>query len=249
MSVANSSDDADKNARSKAKPVLAERVYHMLYARISNGDYAANSKLPPEVNLSEEFGVSRPVLRTALERLRAEGLVYSRQGAGSYVRAPQGQALGFAKVETIADIQRCYEFRINLETEAAGLAAQRRSDDNLKSMEEALRLMDAATLSHQHREDADFAFHLAVAAGARNHYFEASMRALREHIAVGMKMHGKSLMSDGPKGLQDVFKEHSAIFTAIKAHNVEAARTLMRDHLVHSRDRLFGGALLDLSRS
>lgn len=247
MSVANSSDDTDKSARSKTKPVLAERVYHMLYARISNGDYTTNSKLPPELNLSEEFGVSRPVLRTALERLRAEGLVYSRQGAGSYVRAPQGQTLGFAKVETIADIQRCYEFRINLETEAAGLAAERRSGDNLDAMEEALRLMDAATLSHQHREDADFAFHLAVTAGARNHYFEASMRALREHIAVGMKMHGKSLMSDGPKGLQAVFKEHSEIYAAIRDHDGEAARRLMRSHLAHSRERLFGGALLDLS--
>lgn len=249
MSVANSSDDADRNTRSKAKPVLAERIYHMLYARIVNGDYPSNSKLPPELNLSEELGVSRPVLRVALERLRSEGLVYSRQGAGSYVRAPQGQALGFSKVETIADIQRCYEFRINLETEAAGLAAERRSEKDLTAMEEALRLMDAATLSHQHREDADFSFHLAVTAGARNHYFEASMRALREHIAVGMKMHGKSLMSDGPKGLQDVFEEHAAIFSAIRDRDSEAARKLMRNHLVHSRERLFGGALLDLGGS
>nr|CAD6628399.1 FadR family transcriptional regulator [Rhizobium sp. TCK] len=249
MPVANSSDEEERGQKPKGKPALAERIYHMLYARISNGDYPTNSKLPPELNLSEEFGVSRPVLRTALERLRSEGLVYSRQGAGSYVRAPNGQALGFAKVETIADIQRCYEFRINLETEAASLAAARRSDDNLHAMEKALRLMDAATLSHQHREDADFSFHLAVTAGARNHYFEASMRALREHIAVGMKMHGKSLMSDGPKSLEDVFKEHRSIFNAIKDRDSEAAGKLMRDHLIHSRDRLFGGAMLDLSRS
>jgi GntR family transcriptional regulator, transcriptional repressor for pyruvate dehydrogenase complex len=248
MSVANSSSNGEKGSRSKARPALAERVYHLLYARISNGDYPTNSRLPPEVSLSEDFGVSRPVLRTALERLRSEGLIYSRQGAGSYVRAPQGQALGFAKVETIADIQRCYEFRINLETEAAGLSSERRTDENLKAMEEALRLMDAATLSHQHREDADFAFHLAVMAGARNHYFEASMRALREHIAVGMRMHGKSLMSDGPAGLQDVYEEHSAIFDAIKTQNAEAARRLMREHLAHSRERLFGGLLLDLGR-
>ncbi|MBB2974162.1 FadR/GntR family transcriptional regulator [Mesorhizobium sp. RMAD-H1] len=248
MPVGNSSEDAGKNGRSRSKPALAERVYHMLYARISNGDYPTNSKLPPELHLSEEFGVSRPVLRTALERLRSEGLVYSRQGAGSYVRAPQGHALGFAKVETIADIQRCYEFRINLETEAAGLAAERRSEDDVAAMEGALRLMDAATLSHQHREDADFAFHLAVTTATGNHYFEASMRALREHIAVGMKMHGKSLMSDGPKGLHEVFNEHSAIFAAIRDRDSDAARRLMHDHLVHSRERLFGGSLLDLRR-
>jgi DNA-binding transcriptional regulator YhcF (GntR family) len=102
-----------------AKPGLADRVYHLLYSRISNGDYPANRKLPSETTLAEEFGVSRPVLRTALERLREQGLIHSRQGAGSYVREVKTVPLGFARVETIADIQRCYEFRICIETMAA----------------------------------------------------------------------------------------------------------------------------------
>jgi GntR family transcriptional repressor for pyruvate dehydrogenase complex len=232
----------------RQRPGLADRVYHLLYSRISNGDYPANQKLPSEKTLADEFGVSRPVLRVALERLREQGLVHSRQGAGSYVREVRTVPLGFARVETIADIQRCYEFRICLETCAARLAAGRRSDGALEELGTALSLMQGATDSLTHREDADFAFHLAVAKAANNQYFEASMRALREHIYVGMKLHGQSLMTDGAKGLKEVFGEHSAIFAAIRDGDGETAEHLMRAHLTHSRDRLFGGALIDLSR-
>jgi GntR family transcriptional repressor for pyruvate dehydrogenase complex len=232
----------------RPRPGLSDRVYHLLYSRISNGDYPANQKLPSEKTLADEFGVSRPVLRVALERLREQGIVHSRQGAGSYVREVRTVPLGFARVETIADIQRCYEFRICIETCAARLAAERRNKVALEEIGTALSLMQGATDSLTHREDADFAFHLAVAKAANNQYFEASMRALREHIYVGMKLHGQSLMTDGAKGLREVFGEHSAIFAAIRDGDGESAERLMREHLTHSRDRLFGGALIDLSR-
>ena len=230
------------------RPALAERIYHLLYNRIGNGDYPANKKLPPEKTLAEEFGVSRPVLRTALERLREQGLIYSRQGAGNFVREVRTAPLGFARVETIADIQRCYEFRITIETAAAALAAARRNRTALEEIATALSLMNAATDSLTHREDADYSFHLAVTRAANNQYFEASMRALREHIYVGMKLHGQSLMTDGAKGLREVFHEHTALFEAIQDGDSAAAELLMRVHLTHSRDRLFGGTLVDLSR-
>lgn len=232
----------------RAKPGLADRVYHLLYSRISNGDYPANQKLPSEKTLSDEFGVSRPILREALERLRDQGIIHSRQGAGSYVREIRTVPLGFARVETIADIQRCYEFRICIETMSARLAAVRRDTAAIEDISTALSLMEGATESQTHREDADFAFHHAVARAANNQYFEASMRALREHIYVGMKLHGQSLMTDGAKALRDVFGEHSAIFAAIRDGDSDAAERLMRGHLTNSRDRLFGGTLIDLSR-
>ena len=247
-------DGSDQDERAaggdgpRAKPGLADRVYHLLYSRISNGDYSANQKLPSEKILADEFGVSRPILRLALERLRDQGLIHSRQGAGSYVREVKSVPLGFARVETIADIQRCYEFRICIETMAARLAAGRRSGETLEEIATALSLMQGATDSQTHREDADFAFHLAIAKAANNQYFEASMRALREHIYVGMKLHGQSLMTDGAKALKTVFGEHSAIYDAIRDGDANGAERLMQAHLAHSRDRLFGGTLIDLGR-
>ena len=116
----------------------------------------------------------------------------------------------------------------------------------LAEIDRALGLLRDATGSLQHREDADFAFHLAISKASNNQYFEATMRALREHINVGMKLHGQSLMSDGAKGLQDVLAEHTAIRDAIADGQAERAAELMRGHLEHSRDRLFGGGLIDL---
>ncbi len=235
-----------KEEKTRPRTTLADRVYHTLFTRISNGDYPTNQKLPPENALSQDFGVSRPVLRAALDRLRDEGLIYSRQGAGSYVRIPVNAQVGYAKVETLADIQRCYEFRITLETKAARLAAERHNAAALDDIARALDLMRDATGSMTHREDADFAFHLAIAKAASNQYFEATLRALRDHIYVGMKLHGQSLMSDGAKGLQAVFEEHSAIHAAIAQRDADTAARLMSAHLERSRDRLFGVGLIDL---
>ena len=236
-----------KEEQTKRKSTMADRVYHVLYSRIINGDYPANERLPSETSLAASLEVSRPVLRTALERLRNEEIIYSRQGAGSYVRAQKTVPVGYAKVETLADIQRCYEFRLNLETEAAALAALRRNQEVLDELAQSLVLLRDATESMQHREDADFAFHLCITKASNNHYFQASLRALREQINVGMTLHGNAILTEGPTGLSEVLEEHTAIFKAIEAQDAERARSLMRGHLEHSRDRLFGGGLLDLS--
>ncbi|PLW79222.1 FadR/GntR family transcriptional regulator [Cohaesibacter celericrescens] len=243
----NSVDLIAANGKGKGRSSLSERVYNLLHTRISNGDYKENQKLPTEAVMVDEFGVSRPVLRGALDRLREEGLIYSRQGAGSFVKVQNNKALGFSKVETIADIQRCYEFRLSLEPDAAYYASLRRNDASIAEIDAALHLLEQATTHLTHKEDADYAFHIAIAKACNNHYFEASMGALREHIHAGMKMHGQSLMDDAVFNLEFVFKEHVGIHTAIKDRNAELARQLMREHIEHSRDRLFGGSLLDLS--
>lgn len=235
-----------KLPRGKGRRPLADQIYHALVSRIVNGEYPVNHRLPSENQLSEELGVSRPVLRAALEKLRGEGVIYSRQGAGNFVRASSDSPVGFARVATLADVQRCYEFRLTIEVEAASMAALRRNSVALRAMEEALELLQDATGNKLHSENADFAFHLAICQAANNHYFEASMRALREHINVGMKLHGQSLMSDGARALQHVLEEHGAIFQAIRDQNAAHAAVLMRKHLEGSRERLFGGGLMDL---
>lgn len=229
------------------RPPLSEKVYTALKTRITRGDYGANEKLPAEKDLSGQFGVSRPVLRVALEQLREEGLIVSRQGAGNFVRVKREPALGYTPVETIADIQRCYEFRLTVEVDAAGFAAQRRNQEILDEMVRALDLLSDATGSRLHREDADFAFHLAIARASNNQYYAETLKALRDHIYVGMKMHGDALMSDGAAALEHVLGEHRGIYEAIRAQDVEQARAVMQAHITHSRERLFGGGMLDLS--
>lgn len=243
--------EAGREERRSGDSPLAMRVYEGLRAQIVSGELRPEQKLLGEHQLAAVFLVSRPVVREALQRLRDEGLISSRRGAGSFVKArPSHEGaiaqVGFAPVETIADIQRCYEFRLSIEPDHAHWAALRRNDHALQAIEAAVGLMRDATVAHQHREDADFAFHCAIAEATNNHYFASSMVALRDHIHVGMKVHGVSLL--GPRrGLENVFREHVEIFEAIRARDAQRAKEAMRRHLEGSRDRVFEGRTLDLS--
>ncbi|WP_241699759.1 FadR/GntR family transcriptional regulator [Tabrizicola fusiformis] len=243
-------DLAGRGAEAADRPrsmLLADVVHDRIRRAIANGEYGADERLPGENALAERFEVSRPVIRAALKRLRDEGLIVSRQGAGSFISAPVApKPLAFQPLETIADLQRCYEFRLTIEPAAAAFAASRRGEADLAEIETCLQVMRDATERRNHREDADFGFHLSITAAANNQYFETSMRALKEHIAVGMKFHGLSLQTVRG-GLDHVLEEHDAIFRAIRRGEAEVARETMLRHVTGSRDRLFEGRLLDLS--
>ncbi|MDK1386017.1 HTH-type transcriptional regulator LutR [Ensifer psoraleae] len=220
---------------------LSEVVFERLQHAIKSGAYQSDERLPTEHELAAEFQVSRPVVRDALKRLRDQGLVYSRQGAGSFVRI-QGlrQPLGFGPLENIADLQNCYEFRMTMEPEAAALAAERHSETQIRVIRLALETLQDATNRQRHREDADFMFHLAIAQASGNSYFSTAMEALKDHIAIGMQFHGLSL-KNSVTGLRHVYDEHAAIYEAIRDRKPNQARELMRQHIRGSRDRLFEG--------
>lgn len=240
----------DGAARAPLSP-FADRVWRWLVAEIAAGHFEVGRRLPSETELAQRLMVSRPIVRDALQRLREEGLIYSRRGSGSYVAAaPAREApvtgLSFAPVESIADVQRCYEFRLTIEPEAAAWAALRHDEARLRSILTALEEMRAATSAHEHREDADFRFHIAIAEASNNHYYASAMLALKAHIGVGMKFHGQTLMGPG-RHLEHVYEEHAGIWKAIRARDQALARRLMTLHLEGSRDRVFGGRMLDLS--
>lgn len=245
----------NENARPDRAPAgrspLAQNVFQALRAQITLGQLRPEQKLPGEHELADIYLVSRPIVREALRQLREERLIYSRRGAGSFVVARPdlgaGQpAVGFAPVETIADIQRCYDFRLTIEPDHAYWAALRWNAPALDEIAGALDLLRDATVAHLHREDADFAFHLAIAKATNNHYYVSSMTALKDHIYAGMKFHGNSIVGAQHR-LEHVFAEHRGIFDVIRARDSERARELMRRHLEGSRDRVFEGRMLDLS--
>lgn len=218
---------------------LADVVFERMHRAIKSGAYQPDERLPTEHDLAAEFEVSRPVIREALRRLRDQGLIYSRRGAGSFVRAVgMKEPLGFGQLENVADLLNCYEFRLTVEPAAAAAAAARHDINSLGAIRQALELMRDATNRQSHREDADFQFHLAIARAAQNSYFSTAMEALKDHIAVGMKFHGASVKREAA-GLTRVFAEHEAIADAIAAGDGTRAKQLMHDHLTGSRERLF----------
>ncbi len=226
-------------ASSGGRRSLADVVFDRLQRAIKSGAYRPDERLPTEHDLAAEFEVSRPIVREALRRLREQGLIYSRRGAGSFVRSiGLKQPLGFGQLENVSDLLNCYEFRVTLEPEAAALAAERHDAASLAAISGALEMMRDATNRLSHREDADFLFHLSIALAAENSYFSTAMEALKDHIAVGMRFHGASVKREAT-GLTRVFGEHSAIFEAIRDRDGAMARRLMREHLIGSRERLF----------
>ena len=247
--IAGGNSERDHGAANRSP--LVQNVFQALRAQITVGQLRPEQKLPSEHELAATYLVSRPIVREALQQLRDERLIYSRRGAGSFVVARPDldaapPAVGFAPVETIADIQRCYDFRLTIEPDHAYWAALRWDSEALDQILAALDLMRDATVAHLHREDADFAFHLAIAQATNNHYYVSSMTALKDHISVGMKFHGNSI-TKAQAGLENVFAEHRGIYDMIRARDSERARELMRRHLEGSRDRVFEGRMLDLS--
>lgn len=227
--------------RTGTRKNLGETVFERLTHAIKSGAYAQEERLPTEHDLAAEFEVSRPVVREALKRLRDQGLIYSRRGSGSYVRSPGVRhPLGFGAIQSISDLERCYEFRITIEPDGAAAAARRHDEGSLATIADALALMRSATDRQLHRDDADFQFHLSIMQASENPYFATAMESLKEHIAVGMQFHGQSLKIS-PNGLAEVYDEHDQVYQAIRDGAAERAHDLMRAHLIKSRERLFEG--------
>jgi DNA-binding FadR family transcriptional regulator len=165
-------------------PTLGDRLYAEIIDGIVKGVYPRDARLPSETALAQRFAVSRPVVREALARLRDRGLIQSVRGSGSWVRRQPDEVLvRFAPVASLADIQRCFEFRAAIESRAAALAAEHHDARTLAAIQTAFDDLEAVIRTHDvDPVDADFAFHAAVAAAARNHFFAAALAMLDNHI-------------------------------------------------------------------
>lgn len=218
-------------------------IYDGIVGLIVSGEFAENARLPSEIELSRRFGASRPVVREALARLRDDGLIVSRQGSGSYVtRRPDDAVLRFVPVGSIADIQRCFEFRVGLEGVAAALAAERWESGDLAEIRSAYDALEICIRTGQLGVDADARFHEAIARATHNHYHVSVQLSLQAHIAVGMNLTRNLSMLRTDARLRLVQDEHAAILAAIKARDAAGARAAMETHIENARRRVFDGA-------
>ena len=218
-------------------------IYESIFSLIVSGEFAENERLPSETQLCQRFGASRPVVREALARLRDDGLIVSRQGSGSYVkRRPDSAVSRFVPVGSIADIQRCFEFRVGLEGAAAALAAERWEKQDLAEIQAAYEELETCIRTGQLGVDADARFHEAVAAATHNHYHVTVQNSLRSHIATGMNLARNLSMLRTDARLRLVQDEHAAIVAAITARDRARARAAMEMHIENARRRMFEGA-------
>lgn len=223
---------------------LADQLYEQVVAQIIDGTLPEGERLPAETRLCEIYGVSRPVVREAIFRLQADGLVHTRHGAGTYVaKRPRDEFLRLAPIGGMADLMRCYELRLALEGEAAALAALRQQPETMAGIETTLAALDEAVAKHEIGVEADHAFHVAVARATQNELFIQSLDALSAHIFAGMHVaRSLSLAAPDPARLALVQAEHRAIAAALRARDTDGARAAMRTHIDNARKRILASA-------
>lgn len=220
---------------------LTGEVIARLTEEIVSGKLGPSARLPTEQEMIAAFGVSRTVVREAIAALRAEGLVETRQGAGAFVakdpRRPfRIDAEGPLNVSDVVDLM---ELRMTVETEAAGLAATRRTAAQLEAIAKALGAFERAVRAGEDAIDADFDFHCAIGAATANRYFLSFLRYLGSFIIPRRSIHVDDAAADARSAYLDgVVAEHTAIFDAIEAGDAAGASEAMRVHLSRGRDRV-----------
>ena len=222
---------------------LHEGIHRSLIHAIASGRYVEGGRLPSEPELARAFSVSRPVVRQALEKLRAEGFVQSRPGSGTYVAPLAELAKRHLSDPQLlrshaARMQQDLEFRVVYEPAAAELAAERADEAGLARIEGAFAAFrsahDGGQLTHHH----DFLFHQAIALATGNPHFARATEDLEfRQEAAWLIARPLVFFVPGPAA-DEVLAEHEKVLALIRARRPAAAREAMAGHLRAAQERL-----------
>ena len=219
---------------------LPDRIYARVVEAILRGDFAPHNKLPTEEALSAQFGVSRPTVREALARLRSDGIIDSRRGAGSTViRAPGTPVVAATPVKSLADIERYYAFRSCVEMGAAAGAAEFRDADDLEALQQAFEALNTAMEGGESGADEDVRFHLAIARASHNPFFvttiDTTVAPIRQFIELARNATDKKSLAR----VRTTQAEHQAIVDAIVRRSPGDAAEAIRIHILNAKRRIF----------
>lgn len=208
---------------------LYEKVAHDIASAIRRGDHQIGDRLPSERDLAAQFGVSRPTIREAVISLEVDGLVEVKTGSGVYVKADRPPAGSVPRGDM--GMFEILEARRLVEGEAAALAAQRISDDEIAALRALLVEMEQENARDiEMSEDADRRFHLTIAAATKN---SAMLRAIElfwdERRSSAQTRH--FLNKVRATGVAPRIDEHASILSALERRDPAAARRAMADHL------------------
>ena len=219
---------------------LSDQVAEQLATEIKQGRLLPGDKLPTEARLSQQFGVSRTVVREAVARLKSLGLVDSRQGSGAFVNPqPPFKPLHFEARHAASQeaVIQMVEVRRALESEVAVLAAQRCTPQNFQRISQAVQALDAAVQAGGNGVAEDVQFHRAIAEAAGNPFLIQTLDYL------GQFLHGATQVTRANEARRSDFAaqvqaEHRAIVQAIKTGNALAARQAAAAHMDNAMTRI-----------
>jgi len=196
---------------------------------IINGELSDGELLPPESQLCEIFGVSRSILREAIRALVSKGLVEVKQGHGTFVRLPKieipEEAVRNYLMTNRFSLLQLMEIRKPIEVEVARLAAERREEKHISTMERSLQILNTDSNSIEVYADADETFHKAIIDASNNPLFGIMIRSIMVNLHISRQLSIRHF------GIAVVIKEHKAIFETIKNKESITAATKMKEHM------------------
>ena len=225
------------------RTTLTDTVYEAILAGVVDGGFPVGTRLPSEWELCESFGASRPIIREVLARLRAQGIVESRKGSGSYVMRRIGATAQMPEdVASMAEIEACYDFRISLEGECAYFAALNRDDDDIEEMTSNFEAFCAALLDDKRGGiNDDFQFHLTIAEATHNLFFVNAFQAIKSRVHMAIDISRRLTATPLERRRRTLVREHKSVLDAIVEGDPVKARREMRRHVTNSKNRVFKG--------
>lgn len=215
---------------------LTNRVADEISRIILEGGLRPGDKLPSMAALEARFGVSHTVMREALRMLETRGLVQVQHGKGVIVSLSSAKALGrsFNAVFRLHDgtLSHLMEVRSILETEAAQLAALRRTDQNLAAMEACLRKMEQSPESPSGYVDADVAFHNALVEATHNPVLINVISSLQDLLIESRE----KTFRGPPQGAARALRAHRRVYDMVRAQDPLGAREAMLQHLRETQE-------------
>jgi len=216
-----------------------DEVARELMSRIRSGELTPPMRLPSELTMAQQFGVSRTVIREAIARLKNEGLVTTRQGSGAFVRDWRTASLHLDPEisRSLESVLFIAELRKGIEAEAAALAAERRSRKELTAIQQALELVSATTRARGDSARADMNFHRIIAAASHNPYYTAILDYLSQFLLQALRVSrgNEALREDYARQVEG---EHLDIVDAIRRKDSSAARLAAQIHMDQARIRI-----------
>lgn len=211
------------------KPV--DKIIHQIRELISSGQLKPGDKLPSERMMSERFCIGRASVRDAVRKLEFYGILKTLPQSGTIVAslgrvALDGLITDILKLEK-RDFRSLVETRILLETNAAELAAERRTEDDILTIANALIQYKRALLKNQPAIEEDLLFHLKIADASQNSVLTSLMLIITPEILHYFTKHGVC----GKESSKVALKQHEIILDHIVNKNIEEVGEAVREHL------------------
>lgn len=214
---------------------LYEKVAEAIHEKIRSGDLQPGEKLESVEKLAENFQVGRSAIREALQSLRAMELVEIKHGEGTFVRTFQTEQIAFPLSTAILmnrkDVQELLEVRKIIEVGTIAFACKNRTEEQLQQMEKALNEMKQANGNEQLGEQADLAFHLAIAEASQNKLLTHLLDHVSDLMQETMKETRRLWLFSKQTSTEKLYEEHRQIFEAIKMRDEQLAQDKLQEHL------------------